>query len=68
MSSAASEEKRRWWDYVIVAGGDGGLRRAWLRAAVPPLAMDLRWVAGLSAALLLSLAIGGWSLYRRTRF
>jgi hypothetical protein len=35
---------------------------------VPPLAMDLRWIAVLGGLLLLSLIAGGWSLWRRTRF
>ena len=61
-------EKRRWWDYLIVAIATAVFVALGLRATVPPLAMDLRWVGGLSLALLLSLAIGGWSLHRRTRF
>jgi hypothetical protein len=39
-----------------------------LRAVVPPLAMNLRWVGLLGALLLLSLVAGSWSLWRRTRF
>jgi hypothetical protein len=35
---------------------------------VPPLTMDLRWVLILSVVLIASLAVGGWSLWRRTRF
>ena len=61
-------EKRRWWDYLIVAVATAVFVALGLRATVPPLAMDLRWVAGLSLALLLSLAAGGYSLHRRTRF
>jgi len=35
---------------------------------VPPLAMDMRWVAALAVVLAVSLAVGGWSLWRRTKF
>jgi hypothetical protein len=35
---------------------------------VPPLAMNLYWVAALSAVLLASLLGGGWTLWRQTRF
>ena len=38
-----------------------------LQAIVPPLAMDMRWVAALAVVLLVSLAVGGWSLWRRTQ-
>jgi hypothetical protein len=30
--------------------------------------MNLHWVVGLSAVLLVALAGGGWSLWRQTRF
>jgi hypothetical protein len=39
-----------------------------LRAVVPPLVMDLKWVAILGVVLVLSLVAGGLSLWRRTRF
>ena len=61
-------EKRRWWDYAIVLAATAVFVTLGVRAVVPPLPMDLRWVLALSAVLLLSLAAGGWSLWRRTRF
>ena len=61
-------ERRRWWDYVIVLAATGVFVWLGLRAVVPPLAMDLRWIAVLGGLLLLSLIAGGWSLWRRTRF
>ena len=61
-------ERRRWWDYAIVLAATGIFVTLGARAAVPALAMDLRWVAVLGVVLLLSLAAGGWSLWRRTRF
>jgi drug/metabolite transporter (DMT)-like permease len=61
-------EKRRWWDYAIVAVATLVFVTLGVRAVVPPLAMNLRWVAVLGVALAVSLVAGGWSLYRRTRF
>jgi EamA-like transporter family len=60
--------ERRWWDYVIVLAATGVFVWLGFRAVVPPLAMDLRWIAVLGGLLLLSLIAGGWSLWRRTRF
>jgi hypothetical protein len=61
-------ERRRWWDYAIVAAATGVFLWLGLRAVVPPLEMDMRWVAALGLVLALSLVAGGWSLWRRTRF
>ena len=62
------DERRRWWDYAIVAAATGVFVWLGVRAVVPPLAMDLRWVAGLSGVLVASLGVGSWALWRRTRF
>jgi glucose uptake protein GlcU len=61
-------ERRRWWDVAIVTAAT--CLFVWLgwNAVVPPLAMDMRWIAALSVVLLASLAGGGWALWRRTRF
>jgi glucose uptake protein GlcU len=61
-------EKRRWWDYAIVATATGVFVWLGVQAVVPPLAMNMGWVAGLAAVLVVSLIAGGWSLWRRTRF
>jgi drug/metabolite transporter (DMT)-like permease len=61
-------ERRRWWDYAIVLAATGVFVWLGVRAVVPPLAMNLRWIAALGGVLLLSLIAGGWSLWRRTRF
>jgi glucose uptake protein GlcU len=61
-------ERRHWWDYAIVAGAAGVFVWLGVRAVVPPLEMDMRWVAVLSGVLLLSLLAGTWSLWERTRF
>ena len=62
------EEKRRWWDYAIVLGATAVFVTLGVRAVVPPLAMNLRWVGVLAAVLLASLGAGAWSLWKRTRF
>jgi len=62
------DERRRWWDYVIVLSATGIFLALGLRAIVPPLAMDFKWVAILGVVLVLSLIAGGLSLWRRTRF
>ena len=61
-------ERRRWWDYAIVAAATGVFLWLGLKATVPPLAMDLRWIAVLGVLLVVSLGAGGWCLWRRTRF
>lgn len=62
------DERRRWWDYAIVAAATGFFIWLGSKAIVPPLAMNLRWVAGLGAVLAISLVVGAWTLGRRTRF
>ena len=62
------DERRRWWDYAIVLAATGSFVALGVRAVVPPLAMNLRWVAVMAMLLAASLIIGGWSLWRRTRF
>ncbi|MBS1823449.1 MAG: EamA family transporter [Acidobacteria bacterium] len=61
-------EKRRWWDYAIVAAATGVFLWLGLSATVPPLYMDMAWVGVLGLVLIVSLAAGGWCLWRRTRF
>jgi uncharacterized membrane protein YoaK (UPF0700 family) len=65
---SGKEQKRRWWDYLIVLVAMTVFVTLGVRAVVPPLAMNLHWVAVLSLLLLISLGAGGWSLWRRTRF
>jgi glucose uptake protein GlcU len=62
------EEKRRWWDYAIVLIATGVFVSLGVRAVVPPLKMDMGWVAVLGGALVVSLVAGAWSLWRRTKF
>jgi glucose uptake protein GlcU len=60
--------RRRWWDYAIIAAATGVFVWLGVGARVPPLAMNVHWIAALSAVLVLSLVAGTWSLWRRTRF
>ncbi len=53
-------ERRRWWDYTIVAVACGVFLWLGTKAVVPPLEMDMRWVAGLGVVLAVSLR--GWEL------
>ncbi|MBS1801172.1 MAG: EamA family transporter [Acidobacteria bacterium] len=62
------DEKRRWWDYAIVAAATGVFLWLGLSATVPPLYMNMAWVGVLGVVLIVSLAVGGWCLWRRTRF
>lgn len=61
-------ERRRWWDYLILFTATAIFVWLGYRAVVPPLAMNLRWVAALSVVLLVSLAACGHRLYKQTRF
>src|SRR5580692_9085302 len=62
------DKRRRWWDYAIVLAATGFFVVLGARAVMPPITMNLRWIAALGAVLLLSLMAGGWSLWRRTHF
>ena len=62
------DERRRWWDYLIVLTATAVFVTLGVRAVVPPLTMDLRWVVILTVVLIASLMAGGWSIWRRTRF
>ena len=62
------DQRKRWWDVAIVALATCVFIWLGWNAVVPPLAMDLRWVAVLASLLLASLLGGGWSLWRQTRF
>jgi drug/metabolite transporter (DMT)-like permease len=61
-------QRRRWWDVAIVLAATCLFLWLGLNAIVPPLAMNLAWIAVLTLVLLGSLAGAGWALWRRTRF
>jgi glucose uptake protein GlcU len=62
------DERRRWWDYLIVLTATAVFVTLGVRATTPPLTMDFRWAVFLSVVLMVSLFVGGWCLWRRTRF
>ncbi len=61
-------QRRRWWDVAIVVSASGLFLWLGINAVMPPLAMNLDWVAVLTLALLTALAGAGWALWRQTRF
>jgi drug/metabolite transporter (DMT)-like permease len=65
---ASRDRHFRWWDGLIVAAATGVFVYLGWQAAVPPLAMNLRWVAVLAVVLLVSLAFSVRVLWRVTRF
>ena len=64
-SRAAS--RKSWWDYLIVAIAVALF--VWLArsATLPPLALNMRWGAGLCLILAVLLLASGWTLWKRTR-
>lgn len=61
-------EKRRWWDIAIVLAASAVFLWLSIHAIVPPIAMNLGWMATLAFILILTLAAAGWALWRNTRF
>jgi len=61
-------QRKQWWDYLILAAATGVFLWLGIRATVPPLQMNGHWIVVLGFILLVSLGVGTWSLWRRTRF
>jgi drug/metabolite transporter (DMT)-like permease len=61
-------QRRRWWDVAIVLAACALFLWLGINAVVPPLAMNLGWIAVLALALLAALIGAGWALWRQTRF
>ncbi len=64
----ASPLRRAWWDYIILVCSVGVFVWLGAQARVPDLAMNLTWTAILSAALIVTAIVCGWSLWRTTKF
>jgi hypothetical protein len=64
----APGEKRSWWDYAIVIAATAIFVTLGVRAVVPPIAMDLHWIAIMGIVMAISLGAGTWALWKRTRF
>jgi hypothetical protein len=61
-------DRRRWWDYAIILTATAIFIWLACKATLPPLAMNLRWVAVLTVVLIVSLVGCGYRLYKQTRF
>ena len=61
-------DRRRWWDWAIIAAATAIFVYLACRATIPPLQMNLHWVAVLAVVLLVSLIGCGYRLYKQTRF
>jgi drug/metabolite transporter (DMT)-like permease len=61
-------EGRRWWDILIIAAATTVFVYMGFHAAVPSLAINLRWAAALDGVLIVSLVFCGYRLRRDTHF
>jgi drug/metabolite transporter (DMT)-like permease len=59
---------RRWWDFAIVAVAVAVLVALGRSAQMPQVAMQMRWVVGLSSLSVGLLGWAGWRLWRETGF
>jgi hypothetical protein len=60
--------RRRWWDYAIVVAAVSVFVYLGVQTHIPALKMNTGWIVALTGVLLVSLVVGGYSLWRRTRF
>ena len=58
----------RWWDTLIVVSAIGVFIWLGRLAKVPPIRMNTGWMFALVLAMFLFLVVGGWVLWKRTRF
>jgi len=65
---AKTAAARRWWEFAVVALATGVF--VWLgwHAERQPISVDHLWLGVLSALSVAALLLGGWMLWRRTRF
>ena len=62
------QEKRGWWDYLIIAAAVAVFLWLGRQARVPPIAMNLYWLAALGMILVVTLAACTWALWKATKF
>ena len=61
-------QKRDWWDYAIVVAAVGVFLWLGTIATRPAIPLNLHWVAGLAAVLVVTLAACGYALKKTTNF
>jgi len=61
-------QRRSWWDYAIVTGAVGVFIYLGANAKIPRLELNFVWIGILSAVLVVTAALGGWGLWKATRF
>jgi glucose uptake protein GlcU len=66
--SASRSVSRSGWDLAIVAAAVGVFVYLGVNAQVPSLGMNFGWLAVLAGLLVASAAVGGWALWKATRF
>ena len=60
--------RRDWWDYVILAAAVCVFIYLGINARVPSLELNFTWIGVLAAVLVATAALGGWGLWKATRF
>ena len=70
VSGKAGDQRlgRAWWDFLIVAVAVGVFVYLGVNATVPALGMDFTWLNVLVAVLVAAALVGGWGLWKVTRF
>jgi hypothetical protein len=61
-------EGRKWWDYLIVACALAIFVVLGANATIPSIAINPAWIVALVVVLAVSIAVTGWTLWKRTRF
>jgi glucose uptake protein GlcU len=64
----STDERRRWWDYAIILTATSVFVWLGLQAGSTTLPMNKVWVGVLAVFLIFSLAVGGFQLWRTTKF
>jgi glucose uptake protein GlcU len=64
----AAGDGRSWWDYAIMACAAGVFIWLGLKARVPTLNMNFGWVGVLTLVMVLTAAVCGWALHKKTGF
>jgi glucose uptake protein GlcU len=64
----STSERRRWWDYAIVLSATSVFVWLGLQAGSTALPINKIWIGVLTVFLFFSLAVGGFQLWRTTKF